>query len=74
MKNKSLIYLSVIIAFLIIVFLSVVFGGFYNVTATDKHSKSVEWILRKTMENSVRNHAEDIKVPVTINLNDRALS
>ena len=74
MKNKSLIYLSVIIAFLIIVFLSVVFGGSYNVTATDKHSKSVEWILRKTMESSVRNHAEDIKVPVTINLNDRALS
>lgn len=74
MKNKLLIYLSVIIGAFLIVALSVVFGGFYNVGATAEHSKPVEWILRKTMESSVRNHAKNIKVPVNMNLNDRKLS
>ncbi len=75
MKNKSLISLSVIIVTLLtVVFLSVVFGGFYNVGATDKHSTSVEWVFRKTMESSVRNHAKYIKVPDTLNLQDKTLA
>jgi mono/diheme cytochrome c family protein len=75
MKKKSRITLTVIIVtLLIIVFLTVVFGGVYNVGATDKHIASVEWVFRKRMESSVRKHAKYIKVPDTINLQDKKLA
>ncbi len=75
MKRKSLISLPIIIAtLLIVVFLIVVFGGIYNVGATDKHIAPVEWVFRKTMESSVRNHAGNIKVPDTIILQDKKLA
>ena len=72
MKKKSLFGFTVIIVtLLIVVFLIVVFGGIYNVGTTDKHIAAVEWVFRKTMESSVRNHAKYIKVPDTINLQDK---
>ncbi len=75
MKNKSLIILSLIsITALVVVFLTVVFGGVYNVGATDKHIAPMEWVFRKTMENSVRSHAKPIKVPANINLQDKKLA
>lgn len=75
MKKKSLISLTfVIVTLLIVVFLTVVFGGVYNVGATDKHITPMEWVFRKTMESSVRSHAKYIKVPDTINLQDKKLA
>lgn len=75
MKKKSLIILSLIsVTVLIGVFLTVVFGGVYNVGATDKHTAPMEWVFRKTMESSVRNHAKHIKVPNNINLQDKKLA
>ena len=74
MKKKPIIRISVIggiLLFVVIVFVSIVFGGVYNVAATDKHSNAVEWILRTTMENSVKNHAEYVNVPDTLDLSDR---
>jgi hypothetical protein len=74
MKRKSIFRVSLIggiSAILVIIFVAIVFGGMYNVAATSKHSKTVEWVLRTTMENSVRNHAKNVKIPDTLNLNDR---
>lgn len=51
-----------------------IYSGVYNVGATDGHTRPVEWVLRKTMENSVRNHASDIKVPAEFDLNSRVLA
>lgn len=45
------------------VYLAVVFGGFANVAATDKHLPFVEWTLRTTMRNAVRRAAKDLKAP-----------
>jgi len=46
MKNKPSIRISVIIVILLIAaFLVVVFGGLYNVAATNGHLASVEWIF-----------------------------
>lgn len=73
MKRKSIILISVIggiVLIAIIVFVSVVFGGVYNVGVASGHSKPVEWVLRTTMENSVRNHAKNIEVPDNLELDD----
>jgi hypothetical protein len=47
-------------------------SGIYSVTATDGHSTGVEWLLRTTMERSVRRQAAEIVVPPGIDLRDRA--
>lgn len=73
MTIKSSIRISLIFGTLLVVLgfiLAVLFGGFYNVGATDGRTKIVEWTLRTTMENSVRKHAQDIKIPDTIDLTD----
>ncbi len=73
MTKKALIRFSFIFGIIFIVaavFLSVIFGGFYNVGVTNGHTKLVEWVLRTTMENSVRKHAQDIEVPDTLDLGD----
>ena len=54
--------------------LSFVYSGFYNVGATDGHSRVVEWALRMAMENSVRYHAGEIVVPAGVDLNSRELA
>src|SRR5680860_1374270 len=75
MKKKSLITLTaIIVTLLIVVFLTVVFSGIYNVGATDKHIAPVEWVFRKMMESSVRNHAKYINVPDAIDLGDKKLA
>lgn len=75
MKKKTLITLTlIIVTFLVVVFITVVFGGVYNVGATDKHIAPMEWVFRKTMESSVRNHAKYIDVPDNINLQDKKLA
>src|SRR5690554_6030903 len=74
MKNKKkFIRLAILLGvpvLLIVLFVSVVFGGYYNVGATSGHSKPVEWILRTTMENSVRHHAGYVAKPDTLDLED----
>src|SRR5699024_10048779 len=65
---KGIILALVVVA--IIIFATIVWGGIYNVSALKKHSKPVEWVLRTTMENSVKNHAEYIEVPDSLDLTD----
>nr|WKN38612.1 cytochrome c [Tunicatimonas sp. TK19036] len=70
---KNFIRISyLIVAFLVVVIASasIVFSGLYHVGATDRHIQSLEWLLRTTMENSIRYHARDIQVPDTLNLQD----
>lgn len=43
--------------------LSVIYGGFYDVSASGDHSAFERWLLETTMENSVKRHAENIQVP-----------
>ncbi len=40
---------------------------------TDKHIAPIEWVFGKTMESSVRKHTKYIKVPDTINLQEKKL-
>lgn len=73
MKNKTrnrLLFIGGAVVLAAVIFLSVVFGGFINVGVQSGHPAAVEWVLRTTMENSVQNHAEDIEVPDTLNLDD----
>ncbi|MGI4717859.1 MAG: c-type cytochrome [Janthinobacterium lividum] len=43
--------------------LAVLFGGWYNIGATAQHFPIVYSVLEEGMKYSVRNHAEDIRVP-----------
>lgn len=53
--------------------LSVLSGGI-TVAGTDEHLAPVRFILRTTMERSVRAHAREVQVPPNVNLNDRELA
>ena len=55
-------------------FLLIVFGGVASVAGTDYHTALVHWVLRTTMESSVRTHARGVQVPAGVNLQDRALA
>ncbi len=68
---KSLFLFSVIFLAGVVV---VIFSGFYNVGATDRHIAPVEWVLRMTMENSVRWHARNVQVPGNISFKDPAFA
>lgn len=52
----------------------VISNGWYNVGATSPHSLLVEKTLRYTMEQSVRNHASEVRIPPGINLQDPVLA
>lgn len=52
----------------------IIASGVYHVGVTAPHSRPTEWILRTTMENSVRAHARDIRVPIGTDLHDPALA
>ncbi|MCW8193852.1 c-type cytochrome [Proteobacteria bacterium 005FR1] len=50
----------------------VIYSGAYNVAATEPHTAFGRWILHTTMENSVRERAEQIDVPeLTAEMADR---
>lgn len=51
-----------------------IFSGVINVAGTDEHSAPVRWILKTTMERSVRAHARAVQIPSNVNLNDRELA
>jgi hypothetical protein len=68
-KIKYTIY-GIIVLIPVIIFIMVVYGGVVHVGVTEPHGKPTEYVLRTTMENSVRNHAKGIKVPDTMDLTD----
>ena len=43
--------------------MAVVFGGFVDVSANERHSPQIEWALKTTARNSVRRLSKEIKVP-----------
>lgn len=51
-----------------------IYGGVFSVAGTDPHSRPVRWLLKTTMERSVRAHARDVQIPPQINLRDRELA
>lgn len=55
-------------------FAAVVFGGAPNVAGTDEHTAPVQWLLRTTMESSVRARAANVEVPPGIDLLDPELA
>lgn len=74
MTEKSIIRISIIggiILIIAILFITVVFGGAYNIGAINKHPKAVEWVLETTMKNSVKNHAKYVEKPDSLDLTDR---
>lgn len=50
------------------------FSGAINVAGTDVHTAPVRWLLKTTMERSVRAHAREVQIPPNVNLNDRELA
>lgn len=73
MKTKRGIVLifSGLVVMALILFLSVVYIGVYDIGVPSRHSSLTENILKTTMRNSVRYHARYIEVPDTLDLNDR---
>ena len=55
--------LLVIVAIGIGAALAVIYGGLYNVAASDPHFDPVRWALDTTFHNSVKRQAEDIEAP-----------
>jgi mono/diheme cytochrome c family protein len=47
----------------LIVWLTIVYAGLYNVAANDDHADAVRWSFDRTMERSVRRQAVDIGLP-----------
>jgi mono/diheme cytochrome c family protein len=55
---------------LIVAFLIFIYSGLYNISATVPHNSITRWVISKTMDNSVRYHAELIEAP---DINDTSL-
>jgi len=53
---------------------SFIYSGIYSVAATKQHPAIEGQVLHKIMVESVRHHARDIRLPVGIDLHDRALA
>jgi mono/diheme cytochrome c family protein len=53
----------VIIAIVAIVGAFVVFGGAYNVAASQPHSGLTLWLIEHTVDNSVESHSKDVQIP-----------
>ncbi|SFR77878.1 Cytochrome C oxidase, cbb3-type, subunit III [Marinobacter daqiaonensis] len=49
----------------------IVFGGFYNVAASEGHSAVGNWLLHTTMHYSVESRAEGMTVPANLVSDDR---
>ncbi|HNN93896.1 MAG TPA: cytochrome c [Pseudomonadota bacterium] len=50
------------------------YSGVISVAGTDQHTPPVRWLLKTTMERSVRAHARQVQIPAGINLRDRELA
>jgi mono/diheme cytochrome c family protein len=46
--------------------LVLVYGGFYNVAASDPHTDAVRWTLETTMRHSVSRQAGAVRIPVSV--------
>jgi hypothetical protein len=68
-----LVGLGVTMAFFVISAF-VVFGGTVPVAATIPHSAPVKWLLRRTLESSIRSGVKDVKIPSGIDLRDHAFA
>lgn len=53
----------IVLLILALVFLFFIYLGLYNVGAALPHNAFAYWVFSTTMDNSVRRHAEEIKVP-----------
>lgn len=50
----------------LVVWLTVVYSGAYNVAATDQHADIVRWTFDTTMQRSVRGRADNIQAPDSV--------
>lgn len=55
---------------LIVAFLIYIYSGLYNISAAVPHNAITRWIINKTVDNSVKYHAELIEAP---DMNDTSL-
>lgn len=65
METKMKILLSVILTLVVLfaMFLIFIYSGWYNVSAMNKESGMMKWVLNTTMDNSVESRSENISVP-----------
>lgn len=60
---KTFISLFVIVLIIAAALLLYIYSGYYYVGADKPEGKFTTWILETVMDNSVKNHAKEIKVP-----------
>lgn len=58
--STVIVTVLVAISLLVVGGLAYMYSGVYNVAATSPHNALVRWVLKTTMENSVREHAESV--------------
>ena len=75
MSQRKVAGIAVLIAFALAgIGESLIYSGVYSVAATKQHLAIEGQFLHKIMVESVRHHARDIRLPVGIDLHDRALA
>lgn len=69
-KMKYLLRLGIVVAVLVAASLVFIYSGIYNVSAMDHHNQITQWMMNAVKDNSIKSHANDLKVP---NLSDSSL-
>jgi len=64
---KILISVLLTLVGLLVVFLIIIYSGWYNVSAMNKESGIMKWVLNNTKQNSIESRIKDISIP---DLND----
>jgi Cytochrome c, mono- and diheme variants len=67
---KIILTLIVFVVVLIAAFFIFIYSGVYNISAIESHTGLTEWVLTTAMDQSVRSHADGVKVPA---LSDESL-
>jgi mono/diheme cytochrome c family protein len=60
---KILLSVLVTLFVLIVVFLILIYSGWYNVSAMNEESGIMKWVLSTTSDNSVESRSQDISIP-----------
>jgi len=60
---KILLSVLVTLFVLIVVFLILIYSGWYNVSAMNEESGIMKWVLSTTSDNSVESRSQDIPIP-----------
>ncbi len=61
--RRVLLTVGISFVAVIVIGLSIIYGGLYNVAATEEHTAPTLWILETLTDNSIETHAEGVTAP-----------